>query len=134
MGLTYTCKSNIHGRGIFAKSNISCGEIIEHCPVIEIPAGQIPDLKKTNLINYYFLWGDDLSSGAIAFGNGSLYNHSYTPNATFIIKIKEQIIEIKAIKEIEKDKEITINYNGDPSDVDPLVEHYNIESIKLAEN
>ena len=127
MELTYTYTSNIHGRGIFAKSNISSGEIIERCPVIEIPTNQIPDLKKTNLINYYFMWGEDLSSGAIAFGNGSLYNHSYEPNATFDIIIKEQIIEIKAIKDIEKDKEITINYNGDPNDTDPLLEHYNIK-------
>ena len=58
---------------------------------------------------------------AIALGFGSIYNHSYEPNATYKIKPKEKIIEFVAIKNIEKNNEITVNYNfGNPKDKTPL--------------
>lgn len=123
---TYISISTIHKRGIFAKSKINSGDIIEFCPVIEIPTDHIQQLRQTALINYYFMWGSDLNAGAVALGYGSIYNHSYEPNANFRIIIKEQIIEITAIRNIEKDDEITINYNGDPNDRDLLGEHYMI--------
>jgi SET domain-containing protein len=115
-----------NGRGVFAKCDISPERIIEYCPVIEISAEHVPKLMMTNAVDYYFMWGDNLSAGAIALGYGSLYNHSYHSNATFCRKLKDKTIEIKAIRNIKKGEEITINYNGDPDDTTPLSEHYNI--------
>ena len=42
----------------------------------------------------------------------SLYNHSYKPNAIYIRKVSEKVIDFVAIRDIEAGEEITINYNG----------------------
>lgn len=97
------------GRGVFALKKMYKGEIIEKCPVLVLPKKDYPIAKKTELKNYYFMWGKVTS--AICFGYGSLYNHSYEPNATYKKRIKRQIIEFIALKEIKKDEEITVNYN-----------------------
>lgn len=107
------------GRGVFARVAIKKGEVIERCPVFVLPRKDYPVLKKTALRDYYFMWGK--TTVAICFGYGSLYNHSYTPNATYKKLIKEQTIEFVAIKDIKKDEEITANYNyGKPDDKSKL--------------
>lgn len=112
----YVASSEIHDRGMFCATFIPEGSIIEICPVIFVPAGEMKTLKKTSLFDYYFLWGEDEKSGAIALGYGSIYNHSYQPNARYYVDFKALTIEIFAIKDIEAGEEITFNYNGDPED------------------
>jgi len=97
------------GHGVFAGKNIKKGEIIEQCPILILPLKDYPLVKKTILRNYYFMWGKKTS--AICFGYGSFYNHSYEPNTTYRKKIKEQMIEFIAIKDINKNEEIIVNYN-----------------------
>lgn len=109
------------GRGIFASNNIKAGEAIEICPVIEIPTSEVGSLKKTLLFNYYFTWGKGEEKRAICLGFGSLYNHSYDPNATYMKHLENETIHFNAIKDIQKDEEITVNYNhGNPNDKSPL--------------
>ena len=50
----------------------------------------------------------------IALGYGSMYNHSYEPNAKYKRNFSNQTITFVAIKPIKKREEITVNYNGDP--------------------
>jgi hypothetical protein len=52
---------------------------------------------------------------ALALGYGSIYNHSYSPNASYKC-VAPDAIEFVAIAAIEPGDEITINYNGDPAD------------------
>jgi len=103
------------GRGVFAKEAISLGGVIEICPVIEVPLSDSSnDDEKGLLTNYFFYFGDGL---AMVLGYGSLYNHSYQPNATYVKKPAEGIVEFKAIADISAGEEITVNYNnGDPDD------------------
>ena len=50
-----------------------------------------------------------------------MYNHSYSPNATYNKRVKEKLIDFVALKDIKKDEEITVNYNfGNPDDKSPL--------------
>ncbi len=107
------------GRGMFANKSIGRNEVIEICPVVIIPRYQVADLKKTALNHYYFDWGldDGIHEAAICLGFGSLYNHSYTPNATYIKVFDKDIIQFVSLKPIGKDEEITVNYNnGNPHD------------------
>jgi uncharacterized protein len=97
------------GRGVFATQDIKKGEVIEVCPVMVVPRKDYPLLKQTILHNYYFMWGK--STCAVCLGFGSMYNHSYNPNATYIKRIKDNIIEFASIKNIKKNEEITVNYN-----------------------
>jgi SET domain-containing protein len=105
--------SPIHGRGVYALEAIDPGETIEVCPVLLIPAAEIRHLRKTMLADYYFRWGSD---AAIALGFGSLYNHSYQPNATFELDFDADVIKFIAWLYIASGEEITVNYNGSPDD------------------
>lgn len=112
----YLADSNIKhaSRGIFATQKIKKGETIEVCPIILLK-DEVPKLKKSELYHYYFLWGNQ-SDVAIALGFGSIYNHSYKPNATYEKHLKARTIEFIALESIDKGEEITINYNyGDPA-------------------
>ncbi len=101
------------GRGVFTKKPIKKGEIVETCPVLTLPRQDYNTVKKTILHNYYFMWGK-VTCG-ICLGFGSLYNHSYNPNATYKKNIQGGMIKFVEIKDIKKDEEISVNYNyGDP--------------------
>lgn len=106
-----------YGRGIFARRDIKKGEFIEEAPVIVIPKNEWKLMKKNILSNYVFRWGEDK---AVALGYGSLYNHSYTPNARYHTNIENNSIDFYARQDISDEEEITVNYNGDPEDQSPL--------------
>lgn len=108
------------GRGVFAQQNFKKGEVIETCPVIVLPAEEIDSLELTELYNYYFAWGPDSKDAAIALGYGSLYNHSYNPNARYYKDFENGLLKYVCIRDIQKGEEITINYNCDPEDKTPV--------------
>jgi hypothetical protein len=78
------------------------------------------DFKKiegTELNNYWFEFREN--KRAFALGYGSLYNHSYEPNAAYDLTTDGLII-ITAIKPIKKGEEIFVNYNGNHADKTPV--------------
>ncbi|TAE58768.1 MAG: SET domain-containing protein-lysine N-methyltransferase [Nostocales cyanobacterium] len=110
--------TEIKGRGVFADRDFDQGEIIHIAPVIVVPKQQVKLIGKTVLCNYYFDWHGE--SCAIALGYASLFNHSYRPNAFYVKKFDEQVIEIIAHKYILQGQEITVNYNGKVDDSTPI--------------
>ncbi|MEK7186159.1 MAG: SET domain-containing protein-lysine N-methyltransferase [Patescibacteria group bacterium] len=108
----YISKSKIlnAGRGVFARLDIRKGEIIENCPIVEVPEHDMSNLKESVLVTYFFYFGKNMERLAIVLGFGSIYNHSYKPNATYKIKQREKIIDFVASDNIKKDDEITFNY------------------------
>jgi SET domain-containing protein len=109
-----------HGRGMFASRKFLKGELIERAPIVAIDEKKWPNAAKTILSDYAFDWGEKDEHAAIALGYISIYNHSYSPNAQLEQMLDELMMEIIAIKDIEAGEEITINYNGDPLNQDPL--------------
>ncbi|CAH0295782.1 Inner spore coat protein H [Peribacillus sp. Bi96] len=107
-----------YGRGIYATRDIKKDELIEASPVIFSPKSEWKYLKKTSLFYHCFHWGDE--DTAIALGNGSLFNHSYTPNATFDNNLEDVTIDFYAHEDIKAGEEITINYNGEIDDKSAL--------------
>jgi SET domain-containing protein len=101
------------GRGVFARQPIPAGALIERAPVIVVQAGQWEGMERTILFEYFFAWQEH---SALALGYGSLYNHSYSPNARYMKMFNEDIIEIIALRDIAMGEEILINYHGDPND------------------
>ena len=106
-----------YGRGIFTLRNIKKGELIEEAHVIVIPITEWKRIRKSILSNYVFRWGEDK---ALALGYGSLYNHSYTPNARYITNLENQSIDFYARVDMQEGEEITVNYHGEPTDQSPL--------------
>lgn len=109
------------GRGVFAKCDIKKGELIERCPVIELPQEDAANLTDSIIITYVYHLGKNKERALFPLGFGALYNHNYTPNAEYKGVLKEGFINFIAIKDIKKDEEITVNYNtGDKKGQNPL--------------
>lgn len=102
-------------RGVFAKDAMQKGESIERCPILAISPEDTQEIAEESLVSYMFYFGEKKEQALIALGFGSLYNHTDEPNAAYEIKPEENIIEFTAIKDIQKDEEITVNYAKESS-------------------
>ena len=108
---------NGKGRGVFARRRIHKGTLIERVPVLIVPVASLKGgLHSPVLSRYFYLWSRD--KVAISLGYGSLYNHSFKPNAHY--EHGKMSIRYLALRDIEPGEEITINYNGDPEDLSPV--------------
>lgn len=116
----YVAYSETHGKGVFAARDIDEGEVIEVCPVILFPKEQLANIRQTVLDDYYFDWGDEAAWYALCLGYGSLYNHSYNPNAEYGMDFEAQTIDFYCIRRIAAGEEIFINYNGDPNNLEKV--------------
>ena len=106
------------GRGVFARKFVPAGTIIERVPMIVFPEKELEtDEGFSAMYHYCFAWSKGLV--AIALGYGSLYNHSYSPNARYD-DVAQRTKVFTAIKDIQAGEEITISYNGEPDDLSPL--------------
>lgn len=109
------------GRGVIAMRAFEVGDVIEIAPVLVV---QVSDpLDQTELAHYVYNWPTGENAVAVAFGCGSLYNHSYEPNARYD-KCPDDggfgTIRYICIRPIAVGDEIVINYNGDPDDRSPM--------------
>ena len=106
------------GRGVFARRRITAGAVFEQVPVIVIPAEEVLEsTENAVLANYVFDWGKD--TVALALGFGSMYNHSYVPNARYDDEGRQTKV-FTALRDIEPGEEITVNYNGHEEDLTPV--------------
>ncbi len=112
--LIHTKKIPGKGYGVFASCSIPERTVIERVPLLVVPTSSmwLPD-GDSPFVKYTFSWGKQ--TVALALGYGSLYNHSYNPNARYD-DARGQIKVFTAICDITEGTEITINYNGDPDD------------------
>jgi uncharacterized protein len=108
----YVAKSKIKngGRGVFALVDIKKGELIETCPVIQIPEHDEFNANGSILVTYFYYLGKKKQNLKLALGFGSIYNHSRQYNAEY--KDKKDTIEFVATKNIKKNEEITVNYTS----------------------
>lgn len=114
----YVADSPLHATGVFAGRDFAADEVIETAPVIVFPADQLEHVDQTSLHGYYFAWADD--GGGLALGFGSLYNHSFAPNARYETDWDGGVVVFSALVDIAADEEILINYNGDPESQEAL--------------
>lgn len=93
-----------YGRGVFTNRNFEPNDIIELAPYIE----DINENFKGVIRDYIFNKNKEQTIAIIAFGFGSMYNHSDEPNAHW--EIDDKYVKIKCIKPIKKDEEVFISY------------------------
>src|SRR5437870_6251835 len=70
------------GRGVFARRPIAAGAVIEHVPVLVVPVVHLVGGHYSPVLAKFFYFRDR-ASVSLALGYGSLYNHSYAPNARY---------------------------------------------------
>ena len=121
----YVAKSALaEGYGVFAARDLKVNEIVEICPAIFMPMKEFKEIEKTKLFYYFYEYSN--KEFAIVLGYGSIYNHSYSPNAQYKFNYLRRVMEVKAIKKIEVDEEILINYNYYPEDDTPLESWFSV--------
>ena len=110
-------KSPIHGYGVFAKENISIGEVLEDCHYIKLPNTDV-------LHEYKFNWpkqdrndlvGLTLEYFTLPLGYACIYNSSLKDgdnNADWETDTERHIYTFRSVKDIEVGQEI-ITYYGD---------------------
>jgi SET domain-containing protein len=117
------------GKGVFAKKNIAKGVTIDIAYIILVSESDWDLIGDTVLSNYSFAWDDPKCKGeydsAISFSISQFINHSYNPNVEYRYNYKNKSIEYISIRSISKGEEITVNYNGSPSDNSPV--WFNVE-------
>lgn len=106
----YITKSPIQGYGVFASETIFEGEVIEECPIydLNIPHGDSSPL----FIDYRFNWPQGITweKQVLAWGYGSLYNHSNNPNAYWRSNLEKETFEFVCSKQINNGEEILVYY------------------------
>jgi SET domain-containing protein len=115
-GLIYCAQTKGKGRGIFAAKLIKKDRLIEHAPLLITPAADWRHLSKTLIQHYVFGWSEKTDEAGFVLGFGSLYNHSYDPNAYTQMEKRGKSMRYIALRDIQPHEEITINYNGEPDD------------------
>ncbi len=108
------------GKGVFATAGFRQGELIERAGVVVIPAAETQWLDRSRLFHYYFGWDDETGDVALAMGSCSFMNHSYHPNACYVRDVGNETIDFYALRDVRAGEELTINYNGEPTDLSPL--------------
>ncbi|WP_020469962.1 SET domain-containing protein-lysine N-methyltransferase [Zavarzinella formosa] len=115
----YVRNTRTMGRGVFAGRPFRKGEVIEVCPVLTVNEKIEEATRDHALARYVFYWdGKGEEIVAIAFGFGSLYNHSPEWNATFKARKKTKDIVFKAARDIAEGEQIFINYDWGKEDYD----------------
>lgn len=112
----YLKETENKGKGVFTKEIISANTIIEESPVIVMNKEDRIYLDKTLLHDYIFEWGEEKNKCCMALGYIPIYNHSYQSNCEYFMDFEKELIQIKTVRVIEKDEELTINYNGNWND------------------
>lgn len=103
----YVAKSRIDGagRGVFTMIPFAKGDVVEVCHVLVFDAADEPAWAG----QYAYLWTETQS--AIAFGYGSLYNHSHFCNLEYAKDVKTGVIVFTASRDIARGEELTIDYH-----------------------
>jgi len=117
----YIATTENKGRGVFTTTAIPADTVIEIAPVIVMTAEDRLLLDKTLLHDYIFEWQPDgAQMCCMALGWVPIYNHSYTSSCEYFMNYDDQTILIRTVREIPPGQELTINYNGDWNDEQPV--------------
>ncbi|MBE2231290.1 MAG: SET domain-containing protein-lysine N-methyltransferase [Chitinophagaceae bacterium] len=116
----FIAPSGNRGRGVFTADALEAGVVVEISPVIVMSGEERKLLDQPLLHDYIFEWGEDSRQCCMALGYVPVYNHSYTSNCEYDMDYAQQQIRIVAIRDIQAGEELTINYNGDWNDAEPV--------------
>lgn len=99
------------GRGIEANECFHAGDVVEISPVLIVYEDEAELIYKTILNMYVFAWDDE--DLAVAFGMGSLFNHSKSPNLEYDNDYENKTIRFIANRDIMKGEQLFIDYGYD---------------------
>ena len=95
--------------GVSAARRFAAGTTIERAPVIVVPAHEAWILGRTGVSPYLEPW--DAASGdmALPMGLAAIYRDDGEPNAKFVARQEEMIIDIVALRDIEEGEDVVVS-------------------------
>jgi hypothetical protein len=108
-------RSALHGHGCFATRAVESGEIVATARLLIFPPEETNLITRTRLKHYIFYVRDGVGEGppyvtAVAMGPVSFCNHSSDPNCSFSIDEQAAEVTLVALRPIDRNEEITIDY------------------------
>ncbi|KAL1302167.1 hypothetical protein AAFC00_002598 [Neodothiora populina] len=109
------------GRGVFARSCIPSGTVLETCPALVLdPVENKLHVEKTSLYHYTYNWPLPVRDGerpqttqAVILGLGSMFNHSsHSQNVGWERDLAREIVTYVALRDIEAGEELCISYGS----------------------
>lgn len=102
------------GRGVFAARAFATGEVVEECPAVLLRKSYESLHKELKTIAFHWEMPEGSpATQALALGYGSLYNHANPANMRYETDADALVLRLIAVRDIEPDEELTINYNAD---------------------
>lgn len=101
------------GRGVFAGSPITAGEVLERAPALELDTQSTDAIAPTSLDDYYFAHPADPEGGLLVLGLSTLVNHSDTPNTQTTAAFDRHTgwtVTLRALRVILAEEELTRRY------------------------
>ncbi|OYW87518.1 MAG: hypothetical protein B7Z22_04315 [Hyphomonas sp. 32-62-5] len=106
--------SPLHGRGLFASTDIPAGALLGVYPLLILSHEDTERLKPTRIYHYVFYVDEREEDGAVraavAFGEISMCNHSPAANAEFEVDAAAQSVTLTASDDLVAGTEILIDY------------------------
>lgn len=101
------------GLGVFAIRDIKASELIERCPVIQIPETEY-DIIKHSILKWYVYDASNRGPNAVklCLGYGSIYNHSDDPNVEWN-GVNARYMNFHTMRNIKKGEQLFIDYGDD---------------------
>ena len=105
-------KSPIHGWGVFAKTDIAKGDILEQSHGLFLSRESYEKSRETSLLCNCFAYPKDAAHAEvmIPFGLGCVYNTKETCNANWYFNENERLIIIYTTEDIKAGDELFIDY------------------------
>lgn len=105
--------SPLHGRGLFASTDIPAGALLGVYPLLILSHEDTELVKPTRLYHYVF-YVDERDDGAVraavAFGKISMCNHSPNANADFFVDPEAETVTLTSRIALKTGDEILIDY------------------------
>ncbi len=106
----------VAGRGVIAQAAIAKGTWFDCAPVLVIAESDITPHSALQCYVYFWTFDPKRRFG-VAFGNGSLYNHSPNFNVGFRLDYEHDCVCYQALRDIAPGEELFINYDYDEEDL-----------------
>jgi SET domain-containing protein len=105
--------SPLHGRGLFASTDIPAGALLGVYPLLILTHEDTEQLKSTR-VYHYVCYVDEREDGAVraavAFGKISMCNHSPQANADFYVDAAAETVTLTTRIALKAGDEILIDY------------------------
>lgn len=107
--------SPLGGRGLFATEPITADQQLMLAPLLLVPGEQRDALQATVVDDYVYEW-DEHGTAALVLGVSSMCNHDPDPNAYLWLLTDELAAELRSLRPIAVDEEITVSYRAEGED------------------